>query len=103
MAEWRKEIEAILTATQEQAARDTPADTQTGEQDGQKEKTVIDVDLYRLDNGAILLVPGGTNTPLDHSAVESTGIPQNPPSPEEEDKEPDTITTPTIPLTIQRH
>ncbi len=41
-------------------------------QDTTEEKRVIDVDLYRLDGGAVLLVPNNGQNPLDTNAVEST-------------------------------
>ena len=43
----------------------------TNTQDGTGGRRVIDVDLYRLEGGAVLLVPNNGDTPLDATAIES--------------------------------
>ncbi len=78
MADIEKEVEVMILAglgEGEQESRATlPADpiTEHREEGEQDAKRVIDVDLYRLKDGAVLLVPSnGTTNPLDRNAVES--------------------------------
>src|SRR6266516_5568662 len=50
-------------------AHDTPT------QDGTGERPVIDVDLYRLEGGAVLLVPNNGTNPLETNAIDSQAPP----------------------------
>ena len=68
-----------------------PGDEQApNAQDETKEKRVIDVDLYRLEGGAVLLVPNTGTNPLDTNAVESVA-----PAPDT-DQIPETPTLPRV-------
>jgi hypothetical protein len=53
---------------------------ETTAQDEAGEKRVIDVDLYHLEGGAVLLVPKDGTNPLDTNAIES-----QPPTPQEQE------------------
>src|SRR5258706_8474233 len=110
MADIEKEVEALIYAglgDQEQESEATsnlhPQEDSTPEQEP-GERTVIDVDLYRLPGGAVLLVPGQGSQLLDTHAVESDPAPLDttePPqidpleetaAPEQEEDEPATTT-----------
>ncbi len=51
----------------------------TTTQEGTEERTVLDVDLYRLEGGAVLLVPNIGTNPLDINTIDS-----KPPAPKEQ-------------------
>src|SRR5450755_2201127 len=86
-----QQVEHIIRAGFAHQQRDEPA---TNAQDETGAQSVIDVDLYRLEGGAVLLVPNNGTNPLDVNAVESVA-----PS-----TDPDPITeTPTEPFTTDRH
>ena len=81
-----EEVAAIIAASFEET--DPKAEIAQDGNTEQGEKRVIDVDLYRLPNGGILLLPGNAANPLDVHAVESEAPTTDP------------ITqTPTVPLT----
>lgn len=81
-----EEVAAIIAASFEET--DPKAELAQDGNTEQEEKRVIDVDLYRLPNGGILLLPGNAANPLDVHAVESEAPTTDP------------ITqTPTVPLT----
>src|SRR5215469_7604695 len=123
MADIEKEIEALIYAglgDQEQESEATcgprrQADP-TPEQEPEEieEQKVIDVDLYRLPGGAVLLVPGQSTHPLDSNAVESDVPPPDTTVPpqidpleetaalEQEEDKPATTTTPIVPLAPRR-
>jgi hypothetical protein len=63
----------------------------TNTQDGTGGRRVIDVDLYRLEGGAVLLVPNNGDTPLDATAIESV-------APTTQDEASSLTETPPIPL-----
>jgi len=109
MADIEKEamIVAGLGEGEQEGRATLPADPITGrrEEGEQDAKRVIDVDLYRLTDGAVLLVSGnGTANPLDRNAIESdappdpvTETPTIPPDPtlqEEETKFPEEVSQP---------
>src|SRR2546421_5123140 len=89
-----QQVEDLILASFAQEGneqQETTAQEETGE------KRIIDVDLYRLENGAVLLVPGNAANPLDTNAVES-GAPapqqqvpgsETPPIPLVEDEQPE--------------
>jgi hypothetical protein len=120
MADIEKEVEALIYAglgDGEQESETTsgphPLEDSTPEPETEERK-VIDVDLYRLPGGAMLLVPGQDPHPLDSNAVKSDAAPLDTPvspqtdpleeaaAPEQEEDEPATTTTPTAPLTPRR-
>jgi hypothetical protein len=79
-----QQVERIILASFAQ-----PGDEQEpNAQDETEEKRVIDVDLYRLEGGVVVLVPNNGTNPLDMNAVESVAPPPPP-----------VTKTPTIPLT----
>src|SRR5712692_922146 len=83
-----QQVETIIRASFAQQQPEEP-DTTTSDDTG--ERQIIDVDLYRLEGGAVLLVPNTGTNPLDTNAIESVA----PPPPEHEVP----ITgTPTVPL-----
>jgi len=109
MADIEKEamIVAGLGEGEQEGWATLPADPITGQREEKEQdaKRVIEVDLYRLTDGAVLLVPGnGTANPLDRNAVESdaatdpvTETPTIPPEPtlqEEETKFPEEVAQP---------
>src|SRR2546421_6248962 len=63
-----QEVTAIVAAGFEK--QDTTAEQDQGEQEG---KRFLDVDLYRLPNGGVLLLPHDASNPLETTAVESDG------------------------------
>lgn len=73
MAEQTNDLEhqvesMILAGFAHDNAQEPPQD----ESGTTEEKRIIDVDLYRLEGGAVLLVPNNGQHPLDTNAVEST-------------------------------
>src|SRR5438309_1236967 len=63
-----KEVTAIVAAGFEKQ------DNSTGQEQGEQEgKRFLDVDLYRLPNGGVLLLPHDASNPLETTAVESDG------------------------------
>ncbi len=66
-------------------------DPHTNPQDGTEERTVIDVDLYHLEGGAVLLVPNNATNPLETNAIDSQA-----PTPQEQGTP--TTGTPSVPL-----
>lgn len=87
-----QQVETIIRTSFAQQQGEEP-DTTTSDNTG--ERQVIDVDLYRLEGGAVLLVPNTGTNPLDTNAVESVA----PPPAEHEVP----ITgTPTVPLAEKR-
>jgi len=86
----QQQVEHIILAGFAHQQADEPA---PNAQDGQ-ERTVIDVDLYRLEGGAVLLVPNHGTNPLDTNVVESVASPPDP----------DPITEPPmVPFSTDRH
>ncbi len=84
-----QQVEKMILAgfAQEQADETTSSQD---EQDGPTEgRRIIDVDLYRLADGAVLLVPNNGTNPLDAQAVESV-------APSTQDEPPPEL--PTLPL-----
>jgi hypothetical protein len=61
----------ILAGFAQQEQQDPNANTQDGQNEPTEGKRVIDVDLYHLQGGAVLLVPNNGQNPLDTNAVES--------------------------------
>jgi hypothetical protein len=91
MAEYTSNIEQQIENIIHAGFAHQPGDEQapTNAQDETEEKRVIDVDLYRLEGGAVLLVPNTGTNPLDTNAVESAApAPEIVPFPE----------TPTLPI-----
>lgn len=93
MAGIEKEVEAMILAGlgkgEDESRATLPADPTTEqEEEGEKgAKRILDVDLFRLPDGGVLLLPKGGANPLDKNAVES-------------DVASDPVTeTPTVPLT----
>lgn len=87
MAEQTEDIEQQVENLIRASFAQEPGDEQeTNAQNETEEKSVIDVDLYRLAGGAVLLVPNNGTNPLDTNAVESV-VPETDPIPE----------TPTLP------
>ena len=83
-----QQVETIIRAS---FAQQQPEEPDTTTSDDTRERQIIDVDLYRLEGGAVLLVPNTGNNPLDTNAIESVA-----PSPSEHEVP---ITgTPTVPL-----
>src|SRR5712691_4609626 len=89
-----QQVEELILAS---FAQEGNEQQETTAQDETGEKRIIDVDLYRLENGAVLLVPGNAANPLDTNAVES-GAPapqqqvpgsETPPVPLVEDEQPE--------------
>ena len=89
-----QQVEDLILAS---FAQEGNEQQETTAQDETGEKRIIDVDLYRLENGAVLLVPGNAANPLDTNAVES-GAPapqqqvpgsETPPIPLVEDEQPE--------------
>src|SRR5205085_7152991 len=62
------EVAAVVAAGFEK--QDTTAEQDQEEQEG---KRFLDVDLYRLPNGGVLLLPHDASNPLETTAVESDG------------------------------
>jgi hypothetical protein len=84
VADLEKEVEAMILAGLGDAEQNnTTGNMQSQEDSTEQERRVIDVDLYRFPGGAVLLVPGGTSSPLDRNAVESEA-PQTDPDTGEE-------------------
>jgi hypothetical protein len=122
MADLEKEVEAMIYAglgdgEQDANATSNPqprADIPPEQEPETGERRVIDLDLYRFPNGAVLLVPGGAANPLDTNAVESDPPPQDTAAPlqatpleetaapEQEEDEPARNETPTVPLAHRR-
>lgn len=69
-----QQVEDIIRTSFAQAG--TPELT-AGEETETGDKRVIDIDLYRLEGGAVLLVPNTGQNPLDTNAVESTVTPHS--------------------------
>ncbi len=61
-----QQVEDLILAS---FAQEGNEQQETTAQDETGEKRIIDVDLYRLENGAVLLVPGNAANPLDTNAV----------------------------------
>src|SRR5579875_982487 len=70
-----QQVETIILAGFAQQPGDEQGTSPEDERQATEEKRVIDVDLYRLEGGAVLLVPNNGTNPLDTNAVESTAIP----------------------------
>src|SRR5712692_7257192 len=84
-----QQVETIIRASFAQQQGEEP-DTSTPDDTG--ERQVIDVDLYRLEGGAVLLVPNTGTNPLDTNAIESVA----PPPPEHEVPVTGTLTVPLV-------
>src|SRR5437588_6413528 len=78
------EVAALIAAGFEK--QDTTADYN---QEGQEEKRYIDVDLYRLPNGGVLLLPNNQDAAaiLDQHAIESDLLSPEQPQPAQEPKQ----------------
>jgi hypothetical protein len=72
MAETANDIEQQINAMIAARFAHQPGDDErTDAQDETGERRIIDVDLYHLEGGAVLLVPNNGTNPLDTNAVES--------------------------------
>src|SRR6266487_762758 len=83
-----QQVEALILsgfAHSEGSGHDTPTQDETGE------RPVIDVDLYRLEGGAVLLVPNNGTNPLDENAIDSQ-------APTSQEQGTPTTGTPSLPL-----
>src|SRR6266536_4799881 len=83
-----QQVEAMILAG---LAHSEGNEQDTTTQDGTEERTVIDVDLYHLEGGAVLLVPNNATNSLETNAIDS-----QPPIPQEQGTP--TTETPTMPL-----
>src|SRR6266487_7077799 len=66
--ELEQQVEALILSGFAQGEGNAHA---TNSQDGTGEHPVVDVDLYRLEGGAVLLVPNTGTNPLETSAIDS--------------------------------
>ena len=66
-----QQVEKMILAGFAQQQKDEQENTAQDETEG---KRVIDVDLYRLEGGAVLLVPNNGSNPLDANAIESVAL-----------------------------
>ena len=63
-----QQVENLILAHFSERGGDEP---EADQEEGTAEPSIIDIDLYRLEGGAVLLVPGNGTSPLDANAVES--------------------------------
>ncbi len=68
-----QQVETIIRAAFAHQPADEQAPTNAWDET-QEKRSVIDVDLYHLAGGAVLLVPNTGTNPLDTNAVESTAL-----------------------------
>ena len=92
-----QQVEKIILAgfSQDQPGEDESKTPPPQSDEGATGEHMIDVDMFRLEGGAVLFVPTNATNPLDTTAVESTITPT--------ETDPDTTTTPPAEQDEQHH